>query len=88
MMVGLTEDSSNLRVLDRKFTEYEDSYRFDLEFVENRKIEDQWIELHRNTVYLMYKNNDGYVLNFASSFEDYDSEVRDFKKSVQSFRHT
>ena len=82
----MTADNINIKIKQKNIESYVDGYKIIVQYVETVKIDDKkFLTLQRESVTYLMASGDTYVLNFASTPEDFTANIEDFRKSVNTF---
>lgn len=83
---GFTLGTAGLKILEKEIKSYNDGYKIKLQFVQTPKLEEsQFATLQQESIVYLLDNGDRYMLSFASTPEDFNTNIGAFRKSAESF---
>lgn len=83
---GFTLNVEGVKILEKEIESHADGYKVKLQFVQTPKLQEkQFATLQQESIVYLLDNGDRYMLSFASTPEDFDTNVGAFRKSADSF---
>ncbi len=77
---------SNAKINHKSIESYLNGYKINFGFVDTVKLDEgEFITLQRETVMYILDSRDLYILSFASTTDDFDSEIEAFRKASNTF---
>ncbi len=76
----------NTKIFNKDIKAYSDGYKITIEYGSMIKLnENNFVPVHRESVYFILQNGDQYSLHFVSIPEEFDDSVKEFRDSVDTF---
>lgn len=73
------------KILSKNIRQFTDGYRIVIDVIQTQKIGNEYSELQKEIVFFLLNKGDMYSLFFFSKPDDFNQNVSEFKKSVETF---